>query len=131
MSAARNSGSSSKLLQQPDVVLEELAEIGHPVFELGDPLDSHSEGEPLDPLRVVAVLPHEAVDVRIHHPGAQDLDPADPLAERIAGAIRQPSRAAAAEAGDIDLDARLGEREEARPEAGLALGPEGRSRELV
>ena len=48
---------------------------------------------------------------------------------------REPSvelaGAAAAKAGDVDLDARLGEREEAGPEAGLALGAEDRPRELV
>ena len=47
---------------------------------------------------------------------------------------RPPShlaRALAGEAGDVDLDAGLGEREEAGAEADLALGPEDRPRELV
>src|SRR6185369_5446123 len=81
--------------------------------------------------RVVPVLLDEPEHVGVDHPGAQDLDPADSLAERIAGAVREPSAAAAAEAGDVDLDARLREGKEPGPEARLALRAEDRPGELV
>src|SRR4029079_16169257 len=102
-SAARRREPSSELLQQTDVVLEELAQVGYAVLELGDPLDSHAEGESLDPLRVVPVLLDDPEHVGVDHPGAQDLDPADSLAERIAGAVREPSTAARAEVRHAEL----------------------------
>ena len=43
---------------------------------------------------------------------------------------RQP-RAAAQEARDVELDARLGEREVVRAQADLAVGPEERAREVL
>src|SRR5918994_2866425 len=119
--AATCTESSSELLQHPHVVLEELAQVGHAVPQHRDPLDPHAEGEALDPLRVVAALPHEAEHVRIDHPGAEDLDPARALAQRVAAPVVQMARATAAEAGDIYLHAWLREGEEPRPEPGLAL----------
>src|SRR6185312_5306906 len=109
--AARRPAPSTELLQDADVVLEELAEIRDPVLEHGDPLDSHPKCEPLYLLGVIAALPHEAEHVRVHHSCPEDLDPADPLAERVAGAIRQLAATAAAKAGDVDLHTRLRERE--------------------
>src|SRR5262249_35126112 len=129
--AARSRGPSSELLQDADVVLEELAQVRDAVLEHRDPLDAHPERESLNLLRVVAALPHEAEDVRVHHPRTEDLDPADPLAERVPRAVGELSAAATAEAGDVDLDARLGEGEEAGPEARLALRSEDRAGELV
>ena len=54
-----------------------------------------------------------------------------PLQIGVARAVRELPSAAAAEAGDVHLDARLGEGEEPGTEARGALGPEERSRELV
>src|SRR5436190_23538241 len=96
------------------------------MLEQRDSLDPQPEGEALDPLRVVAGLGDEAAHVRVDHAGAEDLDPADPLAQRVARAVVERARAAAVEARDVDLDARLGEREEAGAEAGLAVRPEDR-----
>src|SRR6185295_8055900 len=49
------------------------------------------------------------------HPGAQDLEPAGRLADP-ARCVTDPPGSAADDAADVDLGARLGEREEARPE---------------
>ena len=54
--SARTGAASSELLQQPKVVLEEHAQVGHAVLEEGDPLDPHAPGEALVLLGVVAGL---------------------------------------------------------------------------
>ena len=83
-----------------------------------DPLDAHAEREALHALVVVAVAGHVVEHVGVDHPRAEDLDPALALAGAAAlGALE--AGAAAAEAGHVDLDARLGEREVARPQAHL------------
>src|SRR5207247_3976249 len=122
---------SCELLQEANVVLEEDAEVRDAVLQHRDALDAHPEGEPLHAIGVVAVLLDEPEHVGVDHAGAEDLDPAGALAERIAGAVGQRAGAAAPEAGDVNLDARFGEREEVGFEASLALGSEGRSRELL
>src|SRR6201999_2177098 len=93
-----------------------------------DPLDPHPPREALMALGVIARVAHVAVEVRIHHPGAEDLDPARALAQRAARAVLEEALAAV-EAGDVDLDARLGEREEVRPQADVALVAEDRAGE--
>src|SRR3954447_11881604 len=98
--------SSSELVQEPDVVLVEHPQVGHAVLEERDPLDPHAEREALDALGVVAVLAHVAEHVRVHHPGAEDLDPARALAQRAARAVLHEA-VVAVEARDVDLDARL------------------------
>ena len=98
------------------------------MLEHRDPLDPHPEGEALDALGVVAVVAHELEHVRVDHPGAEDLDPGRALAQRAALSRRQDP-AVAVEARDVDLDARLGEREEVRAQPDLALGAEDRARE--
>ena len=62
-------------------------------------------------------------DVRVDPACAAHLDPARVLARRAA-------LTAADEAGDVELDRRLGEREEARPHAHLPLGAKKRPEEL-
>src|SRR6202012_959757 len=84
------------------------------------PLDPEAVGEALHLLRVVAHLLDEPEDVRVDHPGAEDLDPALALAEVAALAVGQDAGALALEAGDVDLDARLGEGEIMGPQADLA-----------
>src|SRR5262249_54872510 len=64
-----------------------------------------------------------AEHVRVDPAGAAHLDPAGVLADGAA-------LARADEAGDVELDRRLGEREVARPHPHLALGPEQRTEEL-
>src|SRR5204862_8136549 len=130
-SSASWRGPSSKLLQDADVVLEELPQVGDAVLEHRDPLDPHAEREALDAVRVVAVRLDEPEHIRVHHPRAEDLDPASALADRVARAVRELTRAPAAEAGDVDLDARLSEREEARAKTCSPLRAEDRARELV
>ena len=77
------------------------------VLEHGDALDAHPEGPAGHFLGIVA---HVAEHVRVHHPRAEDLEPAALLAD--AAAV-----AAADEAQHVDLGRGLGEREERRPEA--------------
>ena len=115
-----------ELLQHPHVVVEEAPQVGDAVPQHRDPLDPDAEGEALDPLGVVAVLGDEAEHVGVDHAGAEDLDPALALAEVAALAAGQRAGAAALEAGDVDLDAGLGEGEEVRPQAHLAVGAEDR-----
>jgi hypothetical protein len=78
--------------------------------------------------RVVAVLAHVPEDVRVDLAGAEDLDPRLAAADRAARAVAQEA-VLAVEAGDVDLDARLGEREEVRAQADLALVAEDRAGE--
>ena len=101
------------------------------VLQHRDPLDPHAEGEPLHLLRVVGLAADEAEHVRVDHPGAEDLDPAAALAQRVALAAGEHAAAVAAEAGDVDLHAGLGEREEVGLQPRLALGPEDRPRDRL
>ena len=85
-----------------------------------DPLDPEAEREALELVGIdVDVAEHVGVDPA----GAAHLDPAGVLARRAAPA-------AADEAGDVELDRRLREREEARPHPHLALLAEQRAKEL-
>ena len=95
-----------------------------------DPLDPHPEREALQALGVVAAFGDESVEVGVDHPRAEDLDPARALAQGVARAVRQRAAPPAGEAGHVGLDARLGEREVARPQPDLALAPEDRADEL-
>ena len=98
------------------------------MLEHRDPLDAHPEREALVALGVVATLAHVLEHVRVDLPGAEDLDPALALAQRAARAVGHEA-VAAVEAGDVDLDARLGEREEVRAQAHPALLAEDRAGE--
>src|SRR4029078_3191653 len=106
-------GPSSELFQHPHVVVEEHPQVGDAVLEHGDPLDAHPEGEAVDALGLVAAREDNPKDVRVAHPRAEDLEPAGPLAEVAALAV-EDAGAAAAGAGDADLDARLAVREKVR-----------------
>src|SRR5436190_2799748 len=105
-------GTSRELLQEPDVVFEEEPEVGDRVLQHRDPLDPHTEREPLGLDRVVAAVGDEAEDVGIDHAGAEDLDPPCSLADRVPLAVGEDAGAAAGEAGGVDLDGRPGEGEE-------------------
>src|SRR5690349_3012494 len=92
--------SSSELLEESEVVLEEEADVGDAVLEHLDPLRAHPEGEALVALRVEpAVLEDDGMD----HAGAEDRHPAGAAACRAAGAT-------AHEALDVERDRRLRER---------------------
>src|SRR5260370_7725118 len=74
---------SRELSQEAQVVLEEQPEVVDPVLEHRDALDPHAERPPGDLLGVVADVPQH---LRMHHPRAQDLDPAALLAQPAARA---------------------------------------------
>ncbi len=95
--------------------------VGHAVLEHRHALDAHAEGEAL---QLAGVVADEAVEVGIDHAGAEDLEPAGVLARAAAGATAE-------QAFDVELDARLGEREEVRPQTDGAVGPEELAGELV
>src|SRR5262249_19461980 len=90
--AARTRGAirqalSSELLQEPQVVVEEQAQVRDAVLEHRDALDAHAEREALHLVRVVAVLAHVAKHVRVDHARAEDLDPARALAQAARRAV--------------------------------------------
>src|SRR5919112_2685173 len=111
---------SAELLQEAEVVVVERAHVGQPVLELGDALDAHPPREALDLLGVVAVVVDVGVDVRVDLAGAEDLHPPLALAQPAARAVADEALAVAVEARHVDLDARLGEREEVRAQAHVA-----------
>src|SRR5215210_6197966 len=118
--------SSAELLEEAEVVVVEGAHVGEAVLELGDALDAHAPREALDLLGVVAVVVDVGVDVRVDLAGAEDLDPALALAQPAARAVPHVAPSVAVEARDVDLDARLGEREEVRAQADVAALAEDR-----
>ena len=74
------------------------------------------------------MLAHVLEHVGVDHAGPEDLDPGRALAQRAATAVGHEA-VLAVEARHVDLDARLGEREEVRPQANLAILAEDRARE--
>ena len=93
----------SELGQEPRVVLVEQADVVDPVPTHAEPLDAQAEGEAGHLLGVVA---HGAEDVRVDHARPAHFNPA-----------------VAAVPEHVDLDARLGEREERGAEADLHVAP--------
>src|SRR5690349_6547172 len=100
---------SSELLQEAEVALEVVLDVGDAVLEHRHALEAHAEREAGVLLAVVADV---AEDLRVDHAGAADLDPAGALAD-----AARAARAGAEGALHVDLDARLDELEVARPEA--------------
>src|SRR5262249_45314420 len=94
--------------EQPDVV--------DLVLQHGNTLDRHAESEPRHGFRIVA---HGGEDVGIDQPRAEDLQPPRRLAQRT-----RRTAALAGKACDVDLRARLGEREETGAEPQARLAPE-------
>src|SRR5262249_9164073 len=108
-----------KLSQKPQIVRPEMADIIDAVFAYGDALRSHPKGETAETRGVVAaVLEDRGMD----HAGTHHLQPTPPLAHAT-------PLAAAADAIHIDFDARLGEREVARPDTYLPVFAEHAPRE--
>jgi hypothetical protein len=88
-----------------------------PCLSIGDALDAHAPREALDLLGVIAIVVDVGVDVGVDLAGAEDLEPALSPADVAARAVGQVALPAALKARDVDLDARLGEREEVRAQA--------------
>src|SRR5580692_4638849 len=105
-----------ELTQEADIVLKENLNVVDLVFEHGEAVDAHAEGEATDFFGVVV---DEPVDGRIDHACTEEFDPAGAFAFRARAAGGACAAAAAEDAGDVELDARLGEREIAGAEAGF------------
>src|SRR4051794_11548696 len=109
------------MVEPAHVVLEQLAQIGHAVFQHRDTVDAHAPGKALVDVGIDAA---GAQHVRVHHAAAQDLQPVLALAE--------PDFALVAAALDVNLERGLGEREERRPEPHVdVIDLEERLAELV
>src|SRR5436309_1226188 len=106
--------SVGKLRQEPQIVLEEQADVVDAVLEHGDALDPESERKPGAALRVVS---HLLEDRGVDHAGAPHLDVAGPLAPAA-------PRALAEDAGDVVFRARLDEREVGGAQPDLDRGTE-------
>src|SRR5262249_34973476 len=105
--------------EEAQVVLEEEAQIVDAVLQHRDALDAHPERPARVVLRIVAdVLQH----LRVHHPAAEDLEPAGLLAHTATVAVT-------GEAQHVHLGRGLRERKEGRPEADPRARPEHLARE--
>src|ERR1700686_2477934 len=113
-----NSFFSPKLLQKPYIPLKKQLNIVHPILQQRQPIHAHAKGKSRNLLRVIAVVLHKLKHIRIHHPAPQHFNPSRLLA-RTAWVRPAPPAASANEAGDIQLRARLGEREERWPKVRL------------
>ena len=115
-SRSQQTGTFIRMPQHAQVVLPERAQVGEAVPEHGDALDPEAEGE--------------ALTTRPGRSPRCGTRPGRPSRRRPSrssrSACRRAALAAADEAGDVELDRRLGEREEARPHPHLALGAEQR-----
>src|SRR5215208_838369 len=107
---------SLELLQKAQVALEEEPEVRDAVLRHRHAVGAEPEGEPGVLLRIVSDLLEHS---RVYHPRPAHLEPAGALADL---AIRVFS--IAYEAAHVQLDARLGELEVARPEAQPYVLPE-------
>src|SRR6185436_11180580 len=110
-----------ELAEEADIVLKKDLDVVDLVFEHGQAIDAHAEGEAADFFGVVV---NEAVDGGIDHASAEELDPARAFALGASTAAGACAGAAAEDAGDVEFDARLGEREIAGAEAGFYSGAE-------
>src|SRR6266581_6225783 len=106
--------SPGELRQEPQIVLEEQADVVDAVLEHGDAIDPEAEREPGVALRVV---PHLLEDGGVDHAGSPHLDIAGSLATAAA-------RARAEDARDVVFRAGLHEREVGWAQPDLDGGPE-------
>src|SRR5689334_8448046 len=112
---------SRELAQEAQIVLEEEPDVVHAVLQHRDSLDAHAERPAGDLLGIVADV---LQDLGMHHPRAEDLEPARLLAD-------SASLAGAEEAHHVDLRRRLGERKERRTKPDLAARAEHLAREQI
>src|ERR1700678_3751530 len=94
------------MVEPAHVVLEQLPQVGHAVFEHRDAVDAHAPGKTLIDVGIDAA---GAQHIRVHYAAAQNLQPVLALAE--------PDLALVAPALDIDFERWLGERKERGTEA--------------
>src|SRR4051812_21187375 len=103
----RNVQRLEAVMAQPShLVLQQLPQIGHAVFQYRDAIDAHA---PCKTLIDVGIDAAGAQHVRMHHSAAEDLHPILAFAEAYLALV--------APALDVHLERGLGEREERRPEA--------------
>src|SRR5690606_34804502 len=102
---------TSKLAQEPKIVLEEQADIVDAVTQHRDALDAHAEGKSRPAL---GVIPHVEQHLRVYRAGAQDFQPALVAAHPAAGAV-------AHDALNVHFRAGFGEGKIARAETHRAL----------
>ena len=101
-------------------------QIGHAVLDLRDPLHAHAPGKLLNLLRVIARRVglrrgDVGVDVRIDLEAPSTSSQPSPLQTEQREPSRRKPLPLALKAGHVDLDTRLGEREEVRAQAHVAL----------
>jgi len=114
-----------KLLQEPDIALKEELQIIQAVFEHGDSIDAHAEGEAGNLLGIIAVVLHKLEDIGIDHATAENFDPSTLLAGTT-GLAAALTASAADETGHHHFGAGFGERKERRAKAGLHARSEKR-----
>ena len=114
-------GWSWELAEEADVILEEDLDVVDLVFEHGQAVDAHAKGEAADFFGVVV---DEAVDGGVDHACTEEFDPAGAFALGADATAGARAAAAAEDAGDVEFDAGLGEREIAGAEAGFYAGTE-------
>src|SRR5262245_12998893 len=102
---------AGELAQEPEVPGREVPDLLDAVAHHRQAVDAEAERE-ARPLR--GVDPARAQDVRVDQAAAEEFHPARPLADRAA-------RSRADEAAQVELERRLGEREERRPQPDLDL----------
>src|SRR5947209_13118721 len=99
--------SSRKLIQEPHVIREEIADIVNAILAHRHPVRAHAEGKAAEDGRIVVPVGQHA---RMDHAGSHDLEPAGLFADAA-------SLAAADGAAHVYFDAWLGEGEVALAEA--------------
>src|SRR6202790_1713446 len=103
----RDVGRLEAVMAEPaHVAFEQLPQVGHAVFQHRDAVDAHAPGKALIDVGIDAA---GAQHVRMHHAAAENLQPVLAFAEA--------NLALVAPALDVDLERRLGERKERRPES--------------
>src|SRR5580692_1310045 len=105
-----------KLAQEADVVLEKDLDVVDLIFQHGEAVNAHAEGEAADFFGVVI---DEAVDGGIDHACAEEFDPARTFTLGADSAAGAGAATAAEDAGDVKLDARLCEWKITGTEAGF------------
>src|ERR1700749_955903 len=98
------------MVKPEHVAVEQLAQVVHALFQHRDTVDAHA---PCKALVFVGIDAAGAQHIRMHHAAAENLEPVLALAES--------DLALVAPALDVDLERRLGEREERREEAHVDL----------
>src|SRR5215831_2748568 len=124
----RGPRSSRKLAEEAHVALKKELNIVDAVFQHGEAVDAEAEGKAADFFRVVV---DEAVDRRVDHARAKELDPSRALALAAHAAGLGVAGAAAKDARSVEFDRRLRERKIAWTETRFHVFAEELSDEVV